>query len=261
MCIPLCVPNDEVVVIEQFSKFTRVAEPGLNFFVPCICEFPAGSLNTRINQLDIALETKTKDNVFVNIGISVQYEVMRTEIYNAFYKLQNPRSQITSFVFDCVRSTVPKILLDDVFDSKDEIAQAVKNDLKASMTAFGFNILTALVTDLSPNAQVKASMNEINAAQRVRVAASDKAEAEKILVVKAAEAEAESKYLAGVGIARQRQAIIAGLQDSVTNFTGKVEDVSPKDVLHLMILTQYFDAMVCCFSCLISLVLFLCFHS
>ncbi len=173
----------------------------------------------------------------------MQFEVRPEEVYNAFYKLSNPRSQITAFVFDVIRSTVPKINLDDVFDSKDEIAGAVKSELTKTMEAFGYNILQALVTDITPNQKVKDAMNQINAAQRTRIAATDKAEAEKILVVKAAEADAESKYLAGVGVARQRQAIIQGLQDSVSNFSGNIDDITPKDVLQLMLLTQYFDMM------------------
>lgn len=189
MVLPLCVPNDQVIIIERCGKFDRIAEPGLSFFIPCICEAPTGHLNTRIQQLDITLETKTKDNVFVHCGIAIQYAVKMDEIYSAFYKLQDPKSQISAYVCDSVRSTVPKILLDNVFDSKDDIANSVRADLSSKMNEYGFNIVNALVTDLTPNAQVKQSLNEINAAKRVRQAAQDKAEAEKILVVKAAEAE------------------------------------------------------------------------
>jgi len=241
MCI-MCVPNDEVYVLQRCGKFSRTASAGLGFYIPCV-EWPAGKVSLRINQLDVTLETKTRDNVFVFVNVSVQYEVVPEDIYSAFYRLANPRQQITAFVFDVIRSTVPKTNLDDVFDSKDEIANSVKSQLAEQMSSFGFNILTALVTDISPNEVVKASMNEINAATRIRQAATDKAEAEKILSVKAAEADAESRYLTGVGIARQRQAIVNGLRESVSDFTNNIDDVKPKDVLQLMLMTQYFDMM------------------
>mmetsp|Transcript_17698 Transcript_17698/g.28649 ORF Transcript_17698/g.28649 Transcript_17698/m.28649 type:complete len:220 (+) Transcript_17698:544-1203(+) len=203
----VCVSNDKIAVIEQFGKFSRMAEPGFSPVICCIGEYVAGYMSNRVQQIDVRCETKTKDNVFVFVTVSVQFEVRREDVYNAFYKLTNPHSQVTAFVFDVIRSTVPKIILDDVFDSKDEIADAVKKELANTMPGFGYNILQTLVTDITPDAKVKQAMNEINAAQRTRVAATDKAEADKILVVKAAEADAESKYLAGVGVARQRQAV------------------------------------------------------
>lgn len=239
----VCVPQDRAGVVEQCGKYSRVLHPGPNFVCCCIGEYVAGSVSLRVDQLDVQCETKTKDNVFVHVLVSVQYEVPQEQTYEAFYKLTNPRAQITSYVFDVVRSTVPKIILDDVFDSKDEIAQAVKQELSKTMPGYGYSILQTLVTDISPDLRVKNAMNEINAAQRTRQAATDKAEAEKILVVKAAEADAESKYLQGVGISRQRQAIIGGLQESVVKFTDQVGGITPKDVLELMMMTQYFDMM------------------
>lgn len=203
----------------------------------------AGSVSLRVRQLDVTIETKTKDNVFVVVVVSVQYEVENDQVYDAFYRLTNPLEQIRAYVFDVVRSAVPKINLDDVFDQKDEIARAVKTDLAQTMPSYGYHILQTLVTDIEPDARVKSAMNEINAAQRQRVAAADKAEAEKILVVKGAEADAESKYLAGVGISRQRQAIVNGLRESVVAFNREVSDVSPRDVLEIMMMTQYFDMM------------------
>eukprot|EP00218_Dolichomastix_sp_CCMP3274_P016908 CAMPEP_0170137022 /NCGR_PEP_ID=MMETSP0033_2-20121228/3822_1 /TAXON_ID=195969 /ORGANISM="Dolichomastix tenuilepis, Strain CCMP3274" /LENGTH=264 /DNA_ID=CAMNT_0010372843 /DNA_START=106 /DNA_END=900 /DNA_ORIENTATION=+ len=218
-----------------------MAEPGCHF-LNCICgEAVAGGLSLRIQQLDVAVETKTHDNVFVTMVVSVQYMVLKEQVYDAFYKLTDSREQIKAYVFDVVRSTVPKIKLDDVFTTKEEIAMSVKDELSKSMAGFGYMIIQALVTDISPDNRVKAAMNEINAAQRLRVAASDKAEAEKIMVVKAAEADAEAKYLSGTGIARQRQAIINGLRESVMHFQADVKDVGSKDVMDLMLVTQYFD--------------------
>lgn len=187
------------------------------------------------------VETKTKDNVFVFVVVSVQYYVLPTKTVDAFYRLQDPQGQITSFVFDTVRARVPTINLDELFQMKDEIAEAVKTELDQVMDDFGYGIIKALVTDIDPDAKVKESMNEINAAQRLRVAAVEQAEADKIRVVKAAEGEAESKALQGQGIANQRKAIIEGLKESVENFNNTIEGTKAEDVMNLVLMTQYFD--------------------
>ncbi|KAK9918229.1 hypothetical protein WJX75_002408 [Coccomyxa subellipsoidea] len=236
-----CVDNASVEVIERFGKFHRIAQPGFNCVCCCLGESVAGSLSLRIQQLDVRCETKTKDNVFVNVVVSVQYQVEKENLYSAFYKLTDSRSQITSYVFDVVRATVPKILLDDVFTTKEEIAHSVKEELTKSMSSFGFMIIQTLVTDIEPDMKVRAAMNEINAAQRMRVAAMEKAEAEKVQVVKAAEGNAEAQYLAGMGVARQRQAIVNGLRDSIKNFSNDISDVGSRDVIEMMMITQYFD--------------------
>ena len=201
------VQQQTAAVVQAFGKFARVAGPGLHFKTPFV-EVVAGTVNLRVRQLDVEVETKTQDNVFVKVLVSVQYFVLPDKIYEAFYKLQSPERQITSFVFDVVRARVPKIKLDDVFEKKDDIADAVKTELQQVMDDFGYDILKALVTDIDPDHKVKEAMNEINAAQRLRVAATEKGEAEKVLKVKAAEAEAEAKALSGKGIADQRRAIV-----------------------------------------------------
>jgi len=190
------VQQQTAALVQRFGKFTRIAEPGLNFKVPFM-ERVAGRVNLRVRQLDVDVETKTEDNVFVKVIVSVQYFVLKEKIYDAFYKLDDPERQIRSFVFDVVRARVPKIKLDDVFEKKDEIAIVVKQELAQVMDDFGYGIVKALVTDIDPDAKVKAAMNDINAAQRLRVAAAEKGEADKILQVKSAEAEAESKALSG----------------------------------------------------------------
>jgi len=179
----------------------------------------------------------------VYVSVSVQFHVIHDNVYDAFYKLTNPRQQITAYVSNVIRSTVPRIKLDNVFESKEEIAHAVRDELEKVMGTFGYAIVQALVTDIEPDARVKASMNEINAAQRLRVAAADQAEAQKIVAVKAAEADAESKYLSGLGIARQRKAIVDGLRDSVMAFSEVVEGTTPKDVMDLLLVNQYFDTL------------------
>ncbi|GBG74022.1 hypothetical protein CBR_g17733 [Chara braunii] len=184
-----------------------------------------------------------KDNVFVNIIVSVQYRALEDKAYDAFYRLSNPQQQIQAYVFDVVRASVPRLNIDTVFEQKDDIARNVKMELDKVMGTFGYDIQQTLITDIAPDAVVKRSMNEINAAARLRVAATDKAEAEKIAQVKRAEAEAEAKYLSGLGIARQRQAIVDGLRESVLTFSSKVEGTTPKDVLDLVLVTQYFDTM------------------
>ena len=236
------VRQQTVAVIERFGRFKRVAYAGLNIKVPIIDRIVARP-SLRIQQLDVEIETKTKDNVFVRCIVSVQYCILPEKVADAVYRLQNPREQITAYVFDTVRARVPSIILDDVFQKKDDIAIAVKNELDIVMDDFGYNIIKTLVTDIDPDAKVKSSMNEINAAQRMREAAIQQAEAEKIRVVKAAEAEAESKALQGKGIADQRKAIIDGLKVSVENFSSSVDGTKAQDVMNLVLMTQYFDTL------------------
>lgn len=229
-------------IIQQFGKFTRVAYPGLNMKIPLI-ETVAGRISLRVQQLDVNVETKTEDNVFVHVMVSVQYYVLPDKVYDAFYRLVDPRTQITAFVFDVVRARVPTIKLDDVFEKKDEIAIAVKTELEQVMDDFGYGIVKTLVTDIDPDQKVKDAMNEINAAQRMRIAATEKGEADRILKVKAAEAEAQSKALQGKGIADQRKAIVDGLRESVDEFQKSVPGTSAQDVMNLVLMTQYFDTL------------------
>lgn len=229
-------------IVERFGKFKKVSSAGLNFKIPLIDRI-AGRLSLRVQQLDVRVETKTKDNVFVFVVVSVQYYVLPDKVVDAFYRLQNPQTQITSFVFDTVRARVPNVGLDELFQMKDDIAQAVKTELDQVMDDFGYGIIKALVTDIDPDAKVKTSMNEINAAQRLRVAAVEQAEADKIRVVKAAEGEAESKALQGQGIANQRKAIIEGLKESVESFSSTVDGTKAQDVMNLVLMTQYFDTL------------------
>jgi len=234
------VEQRTVGVVQRLGKFVREAGPGIHLKWPII-EHVAGRVNLRVQQLDVAVDTKTDDNVFVNLVVAVQYFVLPEKVYDSFYKLDDARRQITSYVFDVVRAQVPKITLDDVFAKKDDIAEAVKVELSSVMEGFGYGILKALVTDIEPDARVKEAMNEINAAQRMRVAANEKGEAEKILKVKSAEGDAQSKALQGKGIADQRAAIVAGLRDSVDEFQRSVPGTTAKDVMNLVLMTQYFD--------------------
>lgn len=229
-------------VIETFGKFSTVAKPGLNIKIPFI-QRVAGRVNLKIQQLDVTVETKTNDNVFVKMIVSVQYFVLPQKVYEAFYFLEDPEGQITSYIFDVVRARVPNLKLDDVFEKKDDVALAVKNELSEAMSEFGYGILKTLVTDIDPNAKVKEAMNEINAAERLREAATAKGEAEKIIKVKAAEAEAEAKALSGKGIADQRLAIVSGLRESVEDFQQGVPGTSAQDVMNLILVTQYLDAL------------------
>ncbi|KAK8483777.1 hypothetical protein V6N13_030785 [Hibiscus sabdariffa] len=203
----------------------------------------AGHLSLRLQQLDVRCETKTKDNVFVNVVASIQYRALADKANDAFYKLTNTRTQIQAYVFDVIRASVPKLNLDDVFEQKTEIAKAVEEELEKAMSAYGYEIVQTLIVDIEPDEHVKRAMNEINAAARMRVAANEKAEAEKILQIKRAEGEAESKYLSGLGIARQRQAIVDGLRDSVLGFSVNVPGTTAKDVMDMVLVTQYFDTM------------------
>lgn len=239
----MLVKQSDVAIKERFGKFQKVLNPGLQFVPWVIGDYVAGHLTLRLQQLDVQCETKTKDNVFVTVVASIQYRVLVDKASDAFYRLSNPTSQIKAYVFDVIRACVPKLNLDDVFEQKNEIAKSVEEELDKAMTAYGYEILQTLIIDIEPDQQVKRAMNEINAAARMRVAANEKAEAEKIIQIKRAEGEAESKYLSGLGIARQRQAIVDGLRDSVLGFAGNVPGTSAKDVLDMVMMTQYFDTM------------------
>jgi regulator of protease activity HflC (stomatin/prohibitin superfamily) len=234
------VEQRTTAIVQRLGKFVREAGPGIRVKIPFI-DRVVGRVNLRVQQLDVEIETKTEDNVFVRMVVAVQYYVLPQKVYDAFYKLENTHRQITSFVFDVVRAQVPKIKLDDVFEKKDDIANIVMSELAQVMEGFGYGILKALVTDIDPDPKVKASMNEINAAQRMRVAATERGEADRILKVKAAEGDAQSKALQGRGIADQRQAIVAGLRDSVDEFRKSVPGTTAKDVMNLVLMTQYFD--------------------
>jgi regulator of protease activity HflC (stomatin/prohibitin superfamily) len=229
-------------VIERFGKFARIAKPGLNIKIPII-ERVVARLSLRVQQLDVRVETKTEDNVFVHVTVSVQFFVLPEKVVDALYRLEDPARQITSYVFDVVRARVPKIKLDDVFSNKDEIADAVKHELSDAMDDFGYGIVKTLVTDIDPDAQVKQAMNEINAATRARVAATERGEADRILKVKAAEAEAQAKALSGKGIADQRKAIVDGLRESVDSFARGIPGTTAQDVMALVVATQYFDTL------------------
>jgi regulator of protease activity HflC (stomatin/prohibitin superfamily) len=234
------VNTAQVAVIQRFGRFLRVAEAGLNWKWP-ILDAIAGKVSLRVNQINLTMETKTKDNVFVTIPISVQNRVRPDKVFDAFYKLSNPVEQIQSYVEQVILGHVPGMTLDEVFASQSGIAAAVKQELDADMAGFGYEIVNVLVTDIVPDAKVKSAMNDINAAQREQVAANARGEAEKILVVKKAEAEAESKALQGQGIANQRKAIIEGLQGSIEQFQRVIGGVSTGEVMQLVLITQYFD--------------------
>ena len=234
------VKQQSAAVVERFGKFVSVRQSGLQLKIPLI-DNVAGRLSLRIQQLDVVVETKTKDDVFVKLKVSVQFKVIKDKVYDAFYKLDNPADQITSFIFDVVRAEVPKLILDDVFIKKDDIAIAVKGEIQEAMTEYGFQIIKTLVTDIDPDAQVKESMNRINASEREKVAAQFEGEAQKILIVEKAKAEAESKRLQGQGIADQRREIARGLEDSVKVLNGV--DINSQEASALIVVTQHYDTL------------------
>jgi len=235
------VSADQTAIIERWGSFKQQVGPGLHFKVPFM-DSVRGKVSMRVHQLDVSCETKTSNNVFLTVVVSIQYEVIPTKVREAYYRLLNPGAQITSYVFDVIRANVPSMELNEVFTNKENIATQVKEDLRNKMDDYGYRILDALVTDIDPNKEVKKAMNDIEASKRFREAALEKAEAEKIIKVKEAEADAESKFLSGQGIARQRQAIIHGLQESVSQFSDNL-GVSAEEVMHLILMTQYFDTL------------------
>ncbi|MEP6868783.1 MAG: SPFH domain-containing protein, partial [Novosphingobium sp.] len=236
------VQTAQAAVITRFNRFLRTSGPGLGWKIPFIDKLE-GRVSLRVEQIALIMETKTRDNVFVTIPISVQTRVRPETVYEAYYSLSDPVAQIKSYVEQVVLGHVPGMTLDDVFASQSSIAAAVKKELDVDMAAFGYEIVNVLVTDIVPDGKVKAAMNDINAAQREQVAAAARGEAEKILVVKKAEAEADSKALQGHGIANQRRAIIEGLSTSIEGFQKSMGDVTARDAMQLVLVTQYFDTL------------------
>lgn len=241
MCvIPFTISTAEVGVIERFGKFTRLAPPGLGCVI-CGVEQLVGRMSYRVTQLDVRVETKTLDNVFITAVVSIQFQILQEKVYEAYYALTDPSRQITAHVFDVLRAELPNLELDSVFEAKEDLALSVKNALTETMTKYGYQILQVLITDLDPDQRVKNAMNEINSSKRLKFAVAERAEGEKILKVKSAEAEAEAKYLSGVGVAKQRKAIVDGLRTSIVDFTDGIKGTTSKDTLDLLLLTQYFD--------------------
>ena len=234
------VKQQTAAIIERFGKYQSIRQSGLQMKIPLVDRL-AGRLSLKIQQLDVIVETKTLDDVFVKLKVSVQYVVIRDKVYDAFYKLENPHDQITSFVFDVVRAEVPKMKLDDVFVKKDDIAIAVKRELQEYMSDYGYDIIKTLVTDIDPDAQVKAAMNRINASEREKIAAQFEGDAQRILIVEKAKAEAESKRLQGQGIADQRREIARGLEESVEvlNRVG----INSQEASALIVVTQHYDTL------------------
>src|SRR6202047_2160927 len=236
------VETAQVAIVQRLGKFARVAGPGLNWKTPYL-ETVVRRLSMKVQQFDVQVETKTQDNVFVQIPVSIQYKIIPEGVEAAFYKLSDPVKQIESMVYNVVLGHVPKMKLDDTFLNQADIASDLRDNLDASMKEYGYSIVKVLISDIVPDQKVKAAMNDINAAQREREATVSRAETNKLLLVKQAEAEAESKRLQGEGIANQRKAIISGLKESVEDFAKTVEGSTPQDVMQLVLMTQYFDTL------------------
>jgi regulator of protease activity HflC (stomatin/prohibitin superfamily) len=234
------VKQQTTAIVERFGKFQTIRQSGLQIKIPVFDKI-SGRVSLKIQQLDVIVETKTKDDVFVQLKISVQFQILREKVYDAFYKLQNPHDQITAYIFDTVRAEVPKMKLDDVFEKKDDIAQAIQRELKEAMLNYGYDIVKALVTDIDPDRQVKEAMNRINASEREKVAAQFEGDAQRILIVEKAKAEAESKRLQGKGIADQRREIARGLEESVDvlNKAG----INSQEASALIVITQHYDTL------------------
>jgi regulator of protease activity HflC (stomatin/prohibitin superfamily) len=240
-CCLVCIKSSEAGIIERCGEYKTVTPPGPHFVLfPCDCL--SNVLSMRVRMLEVICDTKTLDNVFTTVKVAVMFKVTKDSVYQANYTLTDVESQIRSYINDVLRSSLPKLELDAAFVSKDALARDCQMQLSKLMDKYGYEIVNVLVIDLEPDKVVKASMNEINAASRIRTAAAEKAEAEKILQVKAAEADADSKYLSGQGVARQRTAIVDGLRSTVTDFN-EVNGTTPSDVLDLLLMTQYFDMM------------------
>ena len=237
------VRQQSVAIIERFGRYQKTSSSGMNFRIPFGIDKIAARVQLRLLQSDIVVETKTQDNVFVTMTVATQYRVNENNVTDAYYKLMRPESQIKSYIEDALRSSVPKLTLDELFEKKDEIALEVQKQVAEEMSTYGYIIVKTLITKVEPDAEVKQSMNEINAAQRKRVAAQELAEADKIKIVTAAEAEAEKDRLHGVGIAEQRKAIVDGLADSIKELKGANVELTEEQIMSILLTNQYLDTL------------------
>ena len=237
------VRQQSVAIIERFGRYQKTSSSGMNFRIPFGIDKIAARVQLRLLQSDIVVETKTQDNVFVTMNVATQYRVNENNVTDAYYKLMRPESQIKSYIEDALRSSVPKLTLDELFEKKDEIALEVQKQVAEEMSTYGYIIVKTLITKVEPDAEVKQSMNEINAAQRKRVAAQELAEADKIKIVTAAEAEAEKDRLHGVGIAEQRKAIVDGLADPIKELKGANVELTEEQIMSILLTNQYLDTL------------------
>ena len=237
------VRQQSVAIIERFGRYQKTSSSGMNFRIPFGIDKIAARVQLRLLQSDIVVETKTQDNVFVTMNVATQYRVNENNVTDAYYKLMRPESQIKSYIEDALRSSVPKLTLDELFEKKDEIALEVQKQVAEEMSTYGYIIVKTLITKVEPDGEVKKSMNEINAAQRKRVAAQELAEADKIKIVTAAEAEAEKDRLHGVGIAEQRKAIVDGLADSIKELKGANVELTEEQIMSILLTNQYLDTL------------------
>ena len=237
------VKQESVAIIERFGRYQKISDSGIHMRAPFGIDKIAARVQLRVLQSEIVVETKTQDNVFVTMNVATQYRVNESNVKDAYYKLMRPESQIKSYIEDALRSSVPKLTLDELFEKKDEIALEVQKQVAEEMSTYGYIIVKTLITKVEPDAEVKQSMNEINAAQRKRVAAQELAEADKIKIVTAAEAEAEKDRLHGVGIAEQRKAIVDGLADSIKELKGANVDLTEEQIMSILLTNQYLDTL------------------
>ena len=237
------VRQQSVAIIERFGRYQRTSSSGMNFRLPFGIDKIAARVQLRLLQSEIIVETKTQDNVFVTMNVATQYRVNENNVTDAYYKLMRPEAQIKSYIEDALRSSVPKLTLDELFEKKDEIALEVQKQVAEEMSTYGYIIVKTLITKVEPDAEVKQSMNEINSAQLKRVAAQELAEADKIKIVTAAEAEAEKDRLHGVGIAEQRKAIVDGLADSIKELKGANVELTEEQIMSILLTNQYLDTL------------------
>ena len=235
------VQQQTIAIIERFGKFQKVSAAGLHTRAPFGIDRIVQRVQLRIQQNNIEIETKTKDNVFVHLNLAVQFQVDPKKVVDAYYKLSAPITQIRSYVEDAIRSSLPKYTLDESYEKKDDIARDVFDTVSSEMSEYGYIIIKTLITSIEPAQEVKDSMNAINAAQRQRQAAQELANADKIKIVTAAEADAEKDRLHGEGIANQRQAIVDGLSESFNEL--KSSGLSEMNVMSILLTEQYLDAL------------------
>ncbi|KEG07108.1 hypersensitive-induced response protein 1-like [Trypanosoma grayi] len=235
------VGQSEVAVLETCGRFNTIAGPGCHCVLPWT--YKAGTLSMRLREHHFMIRSKTKDNVFVTLKLTINVQVVPDRVDAAFYGLEEPLSIIQSYVENSVEAKIPLYNLEALFIERGTISQQLKNETDAIMEVYGWDIVSALITEIDPGDEMTEAINSIQKYQRLRVAAVDEAETKKMQRVRAAEALCESRRLAGQGLAEQRKAIVAGLRKSVEVMRHDANGLNNEDVLNLLLINQYYDTM------------------
>jgi regulator of protease activity HflC (stomatin/prohibitin superfamily) len=203
------VPQRREALITSFGKYVRTQfNAGLNVKYPWPFNVVAARIPTDLRQVTEMLDTKTKDNLFVSLPITIQYEVTDTARY--FFDTDHPVHQMSKIVSASVRKYTSGKDFQELYDERDEISEAVISDVKKQILEYGINIRRIVVDEPTVPQDVQDAYNHVRASERQKDAAQNEAAADYIRRVKAAEADKERNILIGQGVAGFRKSIAEG---------------------------------------------------